>query len=245
MTTKFVVSTQNFTGPLETLFNLIEERRLSVSDVSLAEVTDAYLSYVEKLPSLPLGETAQFVLVASTLLLIKSRMLLPSLELSEDERESVEELERRLARYAVIRKSAKLLRRAWGTAPLRFPKRVPMPDPVFAPGQISQDSIVQAMMRMINVLPNVLKSAKALVAPVLALEEVIVRLERRLVGAVRAKFSELTKKADRHEVIVYFLAMLELVRSGSISATQERIFSDITLETESLVSPKYGAQGRE
>ena len=82
MTTKFVVSTQNFTGPLETLFNLIEERRLAVSDVSLAEVTDAYLSYVEKLPSLPLGETAQFVLVASTLLLIKSRMLLPSLELS-------------------------------------------------------------------------------------------------------------------------------------------------------------------
>lgn len=241
MTERFIVATQNFTGPLETLFNLIEERRLSVSDVSLAEVTDAYLSYVEKLPSLPLAETAQFVLVASTLLLIKSRMLLPSLELSEDERESVEELERRLARYAIIRASAKLLRRAWGSAPLVLPKRAPMPDPIFAPGKISTDPILQAMMRMINVLPNVLKSAKALVAPVLALEEVIVRLEKRLVGAVRARFSELTKSSDRHEVIVYFLAMLELVRSGSISATQERIFSDITLETESFVAPKYGA----
>ncbi|MDO8521931.1 MAG: ScpA family protein [bacterium] len=241
MTSKFIVATQNFTGPLETLFNLIEERRLSVSDVSLAEVTDAYLSYVEKLPSLPLGETAQFVLVASTLLLIKSRMLLPSLELSEDERESVEELERRLARYAIIRKSAKLLRRAWGTAPLVFPKRAPMPDPVFSPGQIGLTSIVQAMMRMINILPNVLQSAKVLVSPVLALEEVIVRLEKRLTGAVHARFSELTRSADRHEVIVYFLAMLELVRSGSISATQERIFSDITLATESLMAPKYGA----
>jgi len=242
MTTKFVVSTQNFTGPLETLFNLIEERRLAVSDVSLAEVTDAYLSYVEKLPSLPLGETAQFVLVASTLLLIKSRMLLPSLELSEDERESVEELERRLARYAIIRTSAKLLRRAWGGAPLVLPKRAPLPDPVFTPGRVETGSIAQAMMRMINVLPNVLKSAKALVAPILALEDVIVRLEKRLMGAVRAKFSELTKKADRHEVIVYFLAMLELVRSGSISATQERIWSDITLETESLVAPRYGGR---
>src|SRR3989338_4416924 len=242
MTTKFVVSTQNFTGPLETLFNLIEERRLSVSDVSLAEVTDAYLSYVEKLPSLPLGETAQFVLVASTLLLIKSRMLLPSLELSEDERESVEELERRLARYAVIRKSAKLLRRTWGTSPLVFPKRAPMPGPIFAPGQIGVGPILSAMVRMMNVLPNALLSAKALVAPVLALEEVIVRLEKRLVASVRARFSELTKSSNKHEVIVYFLAMLELVRSGSISATQERIFSDITLEAESLAVPKYGGQ---
>ncbi len=243
--TAFTVSTQNFSGPLETLFNLIEERRLSISDVSLAEVTDAYLSYVEKLPELPLAETSQFILVASTLLLIKSRQLLPGIELSEDERESVEELERRLARYAIIRKSAKLLRRAWGTAPLIFQKRVPMPEPIFAPGQISLQSILESAMRMINVLPKIMKSAQALVAPILALEDVIVRLEKRLVGAVRAKFSELTKSAGRHEVIVYFLAMLELVRSGSISATQERIFSDITLEAESLVAPKYGAKNRQ
>ncbi|MDO8552191.1 MAG: ScpA family protein [bacterium] len=238
--TAFTVSTEKFSGPLEALFNLIEERRMSVSDVSLAEVTDAYLSYVEKLPELPLAETSQFILVASTLLLIKSRQLLPMLQLSDDERESVEELERRLARYAIIRKSAKLLRRSWGTSPLILPKRAPMAEPIFSPGKISLDAILEAVTRMISVLPNVMKSAQALVAPVLALEDVIVRLEKRLVGAVRAKFSELTKSAEKHEVIVYFLAMLELVRSGSISATQERIFSDITLETESLVAPKYG-----
>jgi segregation and condensation protein A len=241
MTTKFVVSTPNFTGPLETLFNLIEERRLSVSDVSLAEVTDAYLAYVENLPELPLAETSQFVLVASTLLLIKSRLLLPTLELSEDERESVEELGRRLARYAVIRSSTKLLRHSWGTAPLTLPRRAPMPDPVFSPGRINMDIVSQAMMQMINTLPNAVRAAKAFIAPVLALEDVIIRLERRLVGAVRTRFSELIKSSDRHEVIVYFLAMLELVRSGSISATQERIWSDITLEAESLAAPKYGA----
>lgn len=238
--TAFTVSTEKFSGPLETLFNLIEERRLSVSDVSLAEVTDAYLSYVEKLPELPLGETSQFILVASTLLLIKSRQLLPGIELSEDERESVEELEWRLARYAIIRKSAKLLRRAWGTAPLILPRRAPMLEPIFSPGQIGLQSILESVTRMISALPNAVKSAKALVAPVLALEDVIVRLEKRLLGAVRAKFSELTKAADKNELIVYFLAMLELVRSGSISATQERIFSDITLEAESLAAPKYG-----
>jgi len=69
-----------------------------------------------------------------------------------------------------------------------------------------------------------------------------VRLEKRLASAVRARFSELTKSADKHEMIVYFLAMLELVRGGSISATQERIFSDITLEAEALAAPRYGSK---
>ena len=97
-------------------------------------------------------------------------------------------------------------------------------------------------MRLVSILPKIEQTAKALVAPVLALEDVIVRLEKRLLGAVRARFSELTKFADRHETIVYFLAMLELVRGGSVSATQERIWSDITLEAESLAAPRYGSQ---
>src|SRR3990170_4468388 len=123
---RFSVETTAFSGPLEALLNLIEERKLSVSQVSLAEVTDAYLAYVEKLPQLPLGETAQFVLVASTLLLIKSRTLLPTLSLTEEERESVEELERRLARYTLVRKAAKLLRREWGKTPLMLRTRAPI-----------------------------------------------------------------------------------------------------------------------
>src|SRR5882672_5982125 len=96
MTDTFAIETPSYKGPLETLLDLIEARKLSISDISLAEVADSYLAYVEKLPEMPLAETSQFVLVASTLLLIKSRSLLPILELSEDERESVDELERRL-----------------------------------------------------------------------------------------------------------------------------------------------------
>ena len=132
---KFSIATQTYSGPLEALLNLIEERKLAISEVSLSEVTDAYLAYVEKLPELPLGETAQFILVASTLLLIKSRTLLPMLSLSDDERESVEELERRLARYALVRKAAKLLRKEWGRAPLALAKRAPAPPPHFTPPQ--------------------------------------------------------------------------------------------------------------
>ena len=244
MSDKFTLSTSGFEGPLEALLNMIEERKMLVSDISLADVTDAYLVYVEKLPSLPLAETAQFILVASTLLLIKSRTLLPTLDLSEEEKETVEELGRRLSRYAIIRKSARLLRKSWGAAPLGLPKRAPLPEPIFVPSAISLTGISKAIARLLSLLPNVAETAKALVTPVLALEDVILRLEKRLLGAVRARFDEITKSASRHEVIVYFLAMLELVRKGSISATQERIFSDITLETESLIAPKYGSQNK-
>src|SRR5436190_2091951 len=117
---RFTLATTSFQGPLEALLNLIEDRKMPISEVSLSEVTDAYLSYVEKLPELPLAETSQFILVASTLLLIKSRTLLPLMDLTEEERGSVEELERRLARYAIYRKAAKLLRKEWGRAPLAF-----------------------------------------------------------------------------------------------------------------------------
>ncbi|HEY4514382.1 MAG TPA: ScpA family protein [Candidatus Paceibacterota bacterium] len=239
---KFSVEMTQYQGPLEVLLDLIEERKMSISDVSLAEVCDSYLAYLEKLPSLPLSETSQFILIASALLLIKSRSLLPMLELSSEERESVEELERRLAKYKIIREATKLLRREWGKAPLLFPLHAPERDPIFTPGKINIAGIKDAALRILSILPNLEKLARAAVQPVLALEEVIIRVEKRVAATIRARFSELTKSKGRDEVIVYFLALLELVRSGSLSATQERLFSDITLETESLVLPKYGAQ---
>ena len=240
MTQKFNLATEVFEGPLEALLYLIEERKMSISDISLAEVADAYLSYVEKLPQLPLGETAQFILVASTLLLIKSRALLPTLELTADERESVEELEKRLARYAVVRRAAKILRKQWGTAPLLLAYRAPLRPPVFKPGEASTATVVAAAMKLINMLPKPESLVKAAVAPVLALEDVIIHLKQRLNSAFRAKLSELTKNKDRHEVIVYFLAMLELVRSGSASISQEKLFEDITIEIEGAGIPRYG-----
>ncbi len=240
MMDRFSVAMEAFSGPLEALLNLIEERKLSISQISLAEVTDAYLSYVEKLPSLPLGETAQFILIASTLLLIKSRTLLPTLSLTEDERESVAELERRLARYALFRKAARDLRKVWGGAPLLLARRGPERAPQFTPAETSIDRVAEVARRLVSILPIPEALAKAAVAPVLALEDVIQSLKERLSRALKARFSELTRSRGKDETIVYFLAMLELVRSGSLSATQEKLFSEITLEAESLGAPRYG-----
>lgn len=241
----FSVALAPYSGPLNALLNLIEERKLSISEVSLSEVTDSYLAYVEKLPELPLGETAQFILIASTLLLIKSRTLLPSVELSDEESQSIEELEKRLARYAVIRKAARQLRTRWGVAQLFFPRRKPAFSQVagervaFIPGMTTLLQVQEAARRLVQMLPKPAKLAEASVAPVLALEEVIAHMRTRLASSIRTSWKEMTEKAGKHEMIVHFLAVLELVRSGSISATQDRLFSDILLETEALGAPRY------
>lgn len=237
----FALETPVFKGPLETLLDLIESRKMSISDVSLAEVADAYLAHIEKLPELPLGETSQFILIASTLLLIKSRTLLPNVELSSDEALSIQELERRLREYALIRKGAKQLRGIWGKKPLHFALRRPARPLVFAPSEATESTIYSALKRLVSILPKPEKLAEATVAPVLALEEVIVNLKERLSRAFKARWSELTKEAGRDDSIVYFLAMLELVRSGSASITQDRLFGDIVIESGDSGVPRYGA----
>lgn len=242
MTERFSLETEQYQGPLEALLDMIETRKMSITDVSLAEVTDAYLAYVEKLPALPLGETAQFILVASTLLLIKSRTLLPSMEMTDDERESVDELERRLARLRIVRSAAKLLRSEWGRAPYRLPKRAPARAAHFSPAESSITLVHAAMHKLLQILPKPAHLVEASVAPILALEDVIQSVKKRLTSAFRARFSELAKSGDRNETIVYFLAVLELVRSGTASVVQHKIFEDIEIEIEgALGAPKYGA----
>ncbi len=247
MSSKFTVEHEHFQGPLETLLGLIESRKLSVSLVSLSEVCDGYLAYVEKLPELPLSETSQFVLIASTLLLIKSRSLLP-MPLTDEEEQSIEELEKRLKHLAKIRDAAKLLKGQWGRDSLVLTRRAPdivaitgVAKPAFAPAEAAIQTILAAARKLVRTLPKPDKMAEAVVAPILKLEDVIVSLKNRLQKAVRARWSDVTRGASKGDMIVHFLAVLELVRHGSISATQDKLFSDILIESDAPEGvPRYG-----
>src|ERR1041384_5079208 len=96
----YTVKTSVFEGPLDLLLDLVTKRKLFVNDVSLAQVTDDFIKYLEEHEEFPMGESAEFILVASTLMLIKSRSLLPMIKLTEEEEESIHELEDRLTLYA-------------------------------------------------------------------------------------------------------------------------------------------------
>src|SRR3989338_4435492 len=95
------VKTEVFEGPLDLLLELIEKRKLLISDVSLAQVCDEYIAQINAMHEMPVGETAEFVSLAATLLLIKSHSLLPTLELSPDETGDIKELEYRLGLYQI------------------------------------------------------------------------------------------------------------------------------------------------
>ena len=110
---------------------------------------------------------------------------------------------------------------------------------MFAPSEASISLIAAAAARLVSILPKPEALVRAAVAPVLALEEVIVQLKERLGTALKARFSELTRSRSRDDTIVFFLATLELMRTGSISATQERLFADITLEADGVSTPKF------
>jgi segregation and condensation protein A len=242
MSERFTYQAETFAGPLESLLDMVEARKMSISEISLSEVCDAYLSYVEKLPELPLGETAQFILVASTLLLIKSRTLLPNLELTLDERESVQELERRLALYALVRKATKLLRAKGSESSLLLARRAPIRPIVFSPGETTLTTIRSAVERILRSIPKPETLSQAVVAPVVALEDVIKDLHSRIRSAIRTRWSDLTRNTkDKPGLIVHFLAILELVRNGSASVTQDALFSDIAIEIENVSgAPRYG-----
>lgn len=239
----FAVKTPVFEGPLEALLDLIERRKLLVSDVSLAQVADDFVAYLESLPEMPEAEVAQFVLVASTLLLIKSRALLPQLELSPDEERSVHDLELRLEAYRRLRDASRRLARVWLLAPL-FGRRGRSPEaPTFAPPrELTADILLAKAQTILARAPRPLaRMPQALVRRAVSLEEAVASLSGRIRAALRGSFREIAglRGASRHEAAVHFLALLELVRRGIVRTQQSDHFEDIRLEAAEVSTPRY------
>ena len=244
MTGSFEIKTSGFEGPLELLLNLIESRKLSISDVSLAAVTDEYVAYVEKLGGVPIAESSQFILVASTLLLIKSKSLLPALDLSTEEESDMAELERRLKLYQKFRALSRALGKLFGANRL-YPgsRTIQNEQIVFVPtSDLSLPALAGAMQAVLQNLPKQIFTPQAVIEKVISLEEMIDRLAVRISSALSLSFREWSGmgKAKKAEVIVSFLAMLELVKRGSLSVAQQAAFSDILIENERVDTPRYG-----
>ncbi len=241
MQSSFTVKQEAFEGPLELLLSLIEKRKLSITEISLAKVADDYISYVNSFTDFPIEQSANFILVASTLLLIKSKALLPELALSEEEQGSMEDLERRLKIYQRFKELSKTLRPSFGRNVLLFQENR-MISKVFAPHQnITLPNLLLSIKQVIFSLPKFEKLSKAIVQKVISLEEVIQNLSKRVQDSLKMSFKEFSGfgKKEKVHVIVSFLAMLELVKQGVVHVAQEEHFSDITIETKDIGTPKY------
>ncbi len=237
------VKTDHFEGPLDLLLSEIEKRRLPINEISLAKVTDDFISYIQKEDKFPMKESAHFILIASTLLLIKSKSLLPTLELSNEEQSSIEDLERRLKEYKRIKELSIHIRERFGKVMLFAPLAKRGIRPVFSPDDSTTIPALQAALKfVIASIPKAEKLPQAIVKKVISLEEMIDNLTLRVTKNLKMSFREFSgmdKKKNKINVIVSFLAMLELVRRGIINVTQESTFDDINIETEQISVPKY------
>lgn len=243
---QIVVKTDAFEGPLDLLLQLIEKRKLHVSDVSLSQVADDYISHVENIKEFPMEQSAHFVLVASTLLLIKSKTLLPSLQLTLEEEQSIEELEDRLKQYKRIKELSVYVEQKFGKRVMFSSARDVQIEPLFTPSdEITKPSVLQSLKDLIKALPVKEKLSKVVVKKVISLEEAIDNLTDRVKQSLKMSFKDFSKTSatDRKEVkmnvVVSFLAMLELVKRGSIFVNQEAHFGDIDIETGDVGVPHY------
>ena len=239
------MKTQVFEGPLDLLLDLVTKRKLFVNDVSLAEVTDDFIKYLDEHEEFPLGESAEFIVIASTLMLIKSRSLLPQIALTDEEEESIQDLENRLALYARVKELASNLKSIFGKQIIfeKTPGKNPMI--VFSPDSKTDiKNLLLALERVVESLPKKESLPKVIVRKVISLEEMIAKLSERISKASKINFKDFhgTKGKLNYEkkisVIIGFLAMLELVKRGAIRVTQDSK-GNIEMESESVNTPVY------
>ncbi len=231
-----------FEGPLDLLIELVEKRKLLINDISLAAVTDEYMARVSAMQEASLPHTAQFVALAATLLLIKSKSLLPILELTTEETATIEDLETRLKYYQIFRTQSVTLKQQFGMVRLATPELTLRREVVFKPDQFcTPRALAEAMSRVIHALPQpVAAKPTARVKPTISLETMIKRLEERIARQLKTSFAELRAGEPEHKnVIVGFLAILEIFKQGNIIITQTNRFSDISIERDQSATPRY------
>ncbi len=243
MQTAHIVKTHVFEGPLDLMLELIEKRKLLINDVSLAQVADDYIAQVNAMDQMSVGDTAEFISLAATLLLIKSRSLLPTLTVSEEESYAIKELEYRLASYQIIKDAAGLVGRS-SEQPTMHECAEREVKPIFLFDQsLTLESLREAAQMLVDGFPKLLALPKVEVKKIRSLEDVIENMTQRITSAFKMSFKDFASPAAAEEgkygIIVSFLALLELVKQGIIQAEQQEHFGDITLESDTVSIPSY------
>jgi len=233
--TKYEVAIEQFSGPMEKLLELIEDKELEITTVNLAEVTASFLNHVKDMgEEVESAILSDFLVVASQLVLIKSKVLLPSLELTEEEETSIHDLEERLKIYKEFKRAAEHVDGLWNkkTISLSRPLFLTLGDtPVFyPPKELDTQDFVNSMNKLLATLQELLPGAsKKIKTTVISLEAKMKELVGRLQEAAHS-FRSLAKTMPKQEIVVMFLAILHLLRDKVIQVEQKDHLSDMVIK---------------
>ena len=251
MSDSITVSLPRFEGPLDLLLSLVRQHEMPITDISIAEITRQYMDYLQRAKEVDLDLGGDFAYMAATLILIKSRSLLPrdpSLEL--DEPDPREELVRELLDYEKIRRAAEFLERRLACVGATWsPPPEEAAGELDADGQLSADSLPPTvnLLQLLDLAKRALDLAKA--RRVLRFDRPVVTIEEMaewLVSALQCSGQQKSLSGERlleqqdspERKIVLFLAMLELSRAGRLRIRQDRQFAGFTLRLAQPVVAK-------
>lgn len=239
----FRIALPNFEGPLDLLLHLIREHRLDIFDIPIALITEKYLEYLERMREINLDIAGEFLVMASTLAHLKSRMLLPRQETAqaevladvvpEEPEDPRAELVRRLLEYQKYKDAAEQLARQDLLDRDVFPRRVPLEEVPIPEDEVGLQEF--SVLKLVEALDRVLEELKPklqheVVRERVSLSEAILRVVDRLKAGGPCMFHQLFEdKRTMVEVVITFLALLEMVKRRLIRVSQEAPLAPILL----------------
>ena len=240
----YQVELENFRGPLDLLLYLVKHDEVDIFDIPIARITDQFLHYLELLKAIDVERVGDFLVMASTLMEFKSRMLLPRSEEQKEEDDPRLELVRQLVEYKKFKDAAALLEERAEKQATRMPRLWPeepqgLVDPARQPiRQVELWDLVSAFGRLMR--ETLATQPKQIILDETPLQVFMDRILERLAERPRLGFAELFEPPhNRGRLIGLFLAILELIKASRISAEQEQPFSEISVVL--LPPPENGA----
>ena len=222
-----------FEGPLDLLLNLIEQRQLDITTIALAEVTEQFLQYIKQLEEIDPTVLADFLSIAAKLLVIKSKAILPTLELETEEEDAGTDLEAKLLLYKQFKEVAKYLKKLDNTRKQSFTRSLTFEERIsfFPDPGVTTTEIHKAILFVLSGLKELDNLPKAKIKEAISIQEKIDHLRNSLSQQVETKLSDFLKNAkNKGEVIITFLALLELIKQRIFTANQEALFADVVIK---------------
>ena len=237
-TKKYAIKIDNFEGPLDLLCHLIDKNKMNIYDINLSEITDQYLEYLKQMEELNLEVASEFLVMASTLLYIKSKNLLPKQEEVEEE-PSEEELIRRIIEYKKYKEAIKKLREDYNLNSGRIYKNQ---EQIELPKQKLEKEFEKELIPTLYAEllernkekknQNAENIEKIAITDTYTVASKVKEMFKVLVKERKFVFNKLfsLKKHKKQEVVTAFSGLLELSRRSKVQTTQEELFGDILVE---------------
>jgi len=229
-------TTEKFSGPLGLLLSLIETEEMDITEINLAKIADQYVNYIRQAGDINPEEMADFLVVAAKLLFIKSKALLPYLYTAEEE-EEIDDLEKQLRMYKEFVEASKKIKEIIEQKhflflpPLIKNRRHQFNLPVFSPPvKLTAPELHSIFLKIVSSLEKKQeeKLPEETLEPKINIEEKIMLIKKMLLDKIKFSFSKLLQAAQtKTEIIVSFLAVLELAKQKELVFEQTELFSEI------------------